>query len=111
MTYPWSSGEVLTAADLNAYAGLILVKTQTIGTAVSSVTVSDAFSSTFDNYLVAVDGVTSSTNTGATMYLSGATSGYSYTLIYTKYIAGAGYTILEESATSNLFQFCGQWTL
>jgi hypothetical protein len=34
MTYPWSSGEVLTAADLNAYAGLILVKTQTIGTRV-----------------------------------------------------------------------------
>jgi hypothetical protein len=44
MTYPWSSGEVLTAADLNAYAGLILVKTQTIGTAVSSVTLSNVFS-------------------------------------------------------------------
>jgi hypothetical protein len=50
MTYPWASGEVLTAADLNAYAGLILVKTQTIGTAVSSVTVTGAFSSTFQNY-------------------------------------------------------------
>jgi hypothetical protein len=52
MTYPWAAGEVLTAADLNAYAGLVLVKTQSIGTSVSSVTVTGAFSSTFDSYRI-----------------------------------------------------------
>ena len=52
MAFPYSSGDVLTAADLNASSGLVLVKTQTIGTSVTSVTVSDAFSSTFDNYKI-----------------------------------------------------------
>jgi hypothetical protein len=52
MTYPWAAGEVLTAADLNNYAGLVLVKSQTIGSGVSSVTVTNAFSSTFENYLM-----------------------------------------------------------
>ena len=55
MTYPWSSGEVLTAADLNAYAGLVLLSTTTITPGVTSVTVSSAFSSTFDNYRIIVD--------------------------------------------------------
>jgi hypothetical protein len=36
--------------------GLWLVKTQTIGTAVSSVTVTDAFSAVYDNYLVIIGG-------------------------------------------------------
>ncbi len=49
MTYPsFSAGDILTAADMNA-VGLWLVKTQTVGTAVASVTVTDAFSSTYDN--------------------------------------------------------------
>ena len=52
MTYPWASGEVLTAADLNAYAGLIPVKQQTIGSGVASVTVTDAFSAQFYNYRI-----------------------------------------------------------
>jgi hypothetical protein len=64
MTYPWAAGEVLTAADLNAYAGLVLVKTQTIGTTVGSVTVTDAFSSTFDNYRIV--GHVNSASTNAT---------------------------------------------
>jgi hypothetical protein len=52
MTFPvFASGDVLTAADMNA-VGLWLVKTQTIGSAVSSVTVTGAFSSDYDNYKI-----------------------------------------------------------
>jgi len=52
MTYPsFTSGDILTAADMNA-VGLWLVKTQTVGTAVSSVQVTGAFSSTYDNPLI-----------------------------------------------------------
>jgi hypothetical protein len=52
MTFPtFSSGEVLTAADMNA-VGLWLVKSQTVGTGVSSVTVTGAFSADYDNYKV-----------------------------------------------------------
>lgn len=47
----FSVGQVLTAAQMNA-VGLWLVKAQTIGTAVSSVSVSDAFNADFDNYRV-----------------------------------------------------------
>ena len=46
----FSSGSVLTAAQMNA-VGLWLVKTQTVGTAVSSVSVTDVFSSNYDNNL------------------------------------------------------------
>ena len=96
---------VTTSLDYKvAQQGLVLVKTQTVGTAVSSVTVTGAFSSTFDNYLVAVDGVTSSINTGATKSLSGATSGYSYTLIYTNW---AGTVNGLGGSGSSAWQFCG----
>ena len=59
MTYPWAAGEVLTAADLNAYAGLVLVKTQTIAPSptVTTVAVTGVFSADFDNYRVIIEGV------------------------------------------------------
>jgi hypothetical protein len=80
MTYPWAAGEVLTAADLNAYAGLVLVKSQTIGTTVASVTVTDAFSSTFDNYRLVVD-VDAGSATGQSLYLRfGATAANYYSV-------------------------------
>ena len=40
-----------------ANQGLTLVKTQTIGSGVSSVTVTDAFSSTFENYCIEITNV------------------------------------------------------
>lgn len=73
--------------------GLTLIKTQTVGTAVSSVTVSDVFSSTYDNYLVQIanidasaSGVSNFLTFGATttgyygsMYIDRATTGTSTT--------------------------------
>ena len=46
----------LAAASLNK-VGLWLVKTQAVGSGVSSVTVSSCFSADYDNYLVTVDNV------------------------------------------------------
>ena len=63
----YTAGEILTSADMNDvstlgnYQGLFHIKTQTIGTAVSSVTVTGAFSSDFDNYLITVTGGTFNT--------------------------------------------------
>jgi hypothetical protein len=71
----FSVAQVLTAAHMNA-VGLWLVKTQTIGTAVSSVTVSDAFSADFDNYKIMIAGGASSTNAGLTLQLGSTTTGY-----------------------------------
>lgn len=69
---------VLTAAQLNQ-VGMWLIKTQTIGSAVSSVAVTSAFSADFDNYLIKITGMTSSAAVDTTMQLTGITTGvYSY---------------------------------
>lgn len=61
--------------------GLVLIKTQTIGTTVASVTVTDAFSATYDNYLVTISGgVASTTGTIRTTLGAAATAYYSKTL-------------------------------
>ncbi len=77
MAYPWSAGDTLNAADLNDYAGLVFVKSQAIGSGVSSVTVSNAFSSEFNNYRI-ITSLWTSANTVVCMKLSGATSATDY---------------------------------
>jgi hypothetical protein len=58
-----------------AYPGLRLIKKQTIGTGVSSVTVTDAFSATYDSYKIIVSGGIGSVAGGASLGLRlGATS-------------------------------------
>jgi hypothetical protein len=56
--------------------GLTLLKTVTVGTAVSSVTLTDVFSSEFDNYRIKISGITANTNAGLSMQLGSATSLY-----------------------------------
>jgi uncharacterized protein YdbL (DUF1318 family) len=69
----FTSGAILTAAQMNS-VGLWLVKTQTVGSAVASVTVTDAFSSDFENYKIVISGGAGST-AGATLNMTlGATA-------------------------------------
>ena len=58
--------------------GLTLVKTQTVGSGVSSVTVSDAFSSTYGNYLITSSGILASQNQNSTLTFGTTTTGYYY---------------------------------
>jgi hypothetical protein len=51
-----------TALNANDYSGLVLLKTQTIGSAVSSVTVTDAFLATYRSYKVIIENTTGSVN-------------------------------------------------
>jgi len=87
MTFPtFSVGEVLRAQDMNA-VGLWLVKTQTVGTGVSSVTVTGAFSADWDNYkIIYTDGVTSNPAT-ISLQLGASTTGYYGSLNYNLYTA------------------------
>jgi hypothetical protein len=55
---------------------LTLVKTQTIGSGVSSVAVTSAFSSTYDNYLITVSGGVGSALAFLQLQLGSQTSGY-----------------------------------
>ena len=65
--------------------GLVFISRTTIGSAVSSVTVSGAFSADYDNYLVIIsDGVASSAQI-LTLTLSGSGSNYKAQVIYGSY--------------------------
>ena len=70
------TSSTLSSADTNTYlanSGLVYVTSQTIGTAVASVTVSNCFSATYDDYFVTIDGVSGSA--GAAMGFRCVTSG------------------------------------
>ena len=113
MTIPqFTAGQVLTAAELNAMVdvinvggGLVLIKSETIGSAVSSVTVSDAFSATYDNYKIVISGGAGSASNGLNMQLGATTTGY--------YSGTFGFTYGGVSASAvnsngNFFRFFGQ---
>lgn len=84
------------ATPAAAASGLTLVKAQTIGSAVSSVTVTDAFSSTYDNYLINVTGGSGSTAGASGLLTLGSTAtGYYFSGIYQLYSASTvnGYNV------------------
>jgi hypothetical protein len=84
MTFPsFVSGEVLRAADMNA-VGLWLVKSQTVGTGVSSVTVTGAFSADYDNYKITYTGGVSAADGDFQLTLGASTTGYFGGLIYNR---------------------------
>ena len=56
--------------------GLIFISSTTIGTAVSSVTVSNVFSATYDNYRIIVSGGAGSAFQGLRIQLGATTTGY-----------------------------------
>ena len=62
-----------TVFGLPTGGALTLVSTTTIGTAVASVTVTGAFSATYDNYLVKVVGVETTSNVTTRMKINGST--------------------------------------
>jgi hypothetical protein len=80
-----ANGTVLTADSAEATgmkwaagggAGLTLISTTTIGSAVSSVTVSSAFSATYENYLITINGGVASVSNSLSLQLGSTTTGY-----------------------------------
>jgi hypothetical protein len=87
------------------YPGLRLIKKQTIGSAVSSVNVTSAFSSTYDAYKIVISGgVCSVDNSSLLLRLGATTSGYiwSYGGFANSLTFGAG------STSDSSFQAVGQ---
>lgn len=73
MTYPsWSTGELLSSSDMNR-VGLWRITRTTIGTAVSSVTVSNCFGADFECYRILITGGTTSVQSNLFLQLSGIT--------------------------------------
>lgn len=90
MSYPvFATGDVLNASDMNA-VGLWLVKSQTVGSGVTSVSVTGAFSADYDNYLIQYVGGTLSAASDMSFYF-GTTppaNGYSMSQNFVRYDTG-----------------------
>lgn len=92
----FTQAEKLTAADTNTYlanGGLVYIKSQTIGTGVSTVTVANAWSSTYDNYRVTLGGGVNSVD-GSYLRIrfdGGGTTDYYGTLYYDLYTGATGF--------------------
>jgi hypothetical protein len=84
--YVWNgSAWVLLSTGTANPPGLELVKTQTIGTAVSSVAVSSAFSADHDAYKIVISGGTGSAPMDLQLSLTGSSTGYYSGLMYVPY--------------------------
>jgi hypothetical protein len=104
-TKTFTSGEILTAADTNTYlanSGSVLLKTQTIGNGVSSVQVTDAFSSTYDNYFVQITNCGASASTFLRLRLGAKVTGYQFGLIFNSY---NNVTTSLGSSTATYFEY------
>jgi len=59
--------------------------TVTMNAAITSITISGAFSALYDNYLVTVSGGSASTNLSIGIQLGATVTGYAYSFLYTSY--------------------------
>lgn len=83
--------------------GLTLVKSQTIGSAVSSVTVTDAFSSTYENYRITVNGGAASATGYLRIQLGSATTNYYGSGMLAIYTSGNYNGLAIDGAASFLY--------
>ena len=102
----FTAGEILTSSVMNDvstlgnYQGLFWIKSQTVGTAVSSVTVSSAFSSDFANYRIIYTGGTASVDNDLKLTLGASATGYFAGFAYVPYGTGVVTGIANNNATS-----------
>ena len=94
-----------TVEALQNYAGLVLVKSVTVGSGVSSVAVTSAFDSRFDTYkIVMTGGVASISNPNVNMTLTGSTTTYYWA---TNIRLWSGSTITQQLANGSYWQVGG----
>lgn len=90
----FTTAQILTAAQmntLNANIGLTYIKEQTVGSGVTSVTVSNAFSTNYDNYRITVTGVVPSAQDSFCLMIgSGRTNGHYGAMNYMLYSVSGG---------------------
>ena len=89
----FTTGEVLTASDTNTYlanAGLVYVTSVTGGTGVTTITVSNCFSSTYDAYRIVLTGGTASSSSNQFNFnFNGAPTAWYGNFIYANFASGA----------------------
>ena len=99
----FTSGETLTAGDTNTYlnnGGLVYIKSQTVGSGVSSVTVTGAFSTDYDNYEIILSGGVASGDANLRLTLGATATGYYNSGIYVGY---TGATVFGTNTNNGAF--------
>lgn len=89
-----------------AYPGLRLVKKQTIGSAVASVTVTGAFSATYENYKIIISGGSPSADTYLKLALGASATGYYGSMWYNTAFTATTLTIANNNNTTS-WEFAG----
>jgi hypothetical protein len=95
------TSEILTSSDTNTFlanSGLVYVTSATIGSAVSSVTISSAFNSTYDAYKIVIAGGTSSADANFGLKLGASVTGYYSTRIVYVYSTAAPFAGADNNA-------------
>jgi hypothetical protein len=106
LTYVWggSAWQQVSGGTAVGNSGLVYIKSQTIGTTVSTVAVSDAFSATYDNYKITISGGGISTaQTSMSLVLGSSTSTYYGSYIYANWSTGAVAGAPINNASSFLY--------
>jgi len=103
--YEYRNGSGAWVALASTEPGLVLVKQETIGSAVASVTVSDAFSADYENYLITINGGSGSTSNTLKMILGGTTTGYHS--VNTLYIYNNGSNFIQANNNGAAFPTVG----
>ena len=83
--------------------GLEFIKSQTVGSAVTSVTVSDAFSATYDNYKIVINGGTTSAQTSISFTLGSSTNTYYGNYIYAYYFGGGPFAATINNSSNFIY--------
>ena len=84
----YTSGQVVQAVPTGINSALVLISTTTIGSAVTSVVLTNIFSATYDNYLIQMSGGVASATQDGNFILGATTTGYYTALVYNGYSSG-----------------------
>ena len=100
----FSDGNSLPASDINTYlanSGLVYVKQQSVVGTPTSITVTDAFSTTYDNYRITVTGIIPTAQDSFRIMIgSGRTNGHYGVMNYDNSAGGATSAIRAVNAAS-----------
>ena len=99
----YTSAQIVQAVPTGINSALVLISSTTIGTTVSSVTVSSAFSATYDNYFINIGGGISSASTSLRMTLGATATGY--------YAGGLANTFASATTTASNQSNTAFWTV
>lgn len=91
---------------VTSLSGLTLVKSQTVGSGVASQTVTNAFSSAYDNYRIIISGVvTSGGGENHDFRLGASTADYNYSVVWDRYDTGTSGSNRQAAAAAGQIGF------